>query len=437
MHAVFLLGLPADLADGAARLLLRVLLGAVRAAVAGSADPPVRAGRETGRFHAPVLIRRIVPTDRPVHPGIDGIGGRRPVDRVPVVPSRRVDERLGESGHAIHRVEVREVLRRLVEAAALERTAGMRQVEPLAVVGIVTVRLAVVDRRLVGEDGFRPVGVLIEAGPHAIEADFQSVRLEGVIHDAVKGRDRRRILMRVLQHAALVGACGPRRDSALLPVPRRGRQQGSGGLQIGEDQLGNGIGASGRVGVVGLAIVVVGLEVVGNVAPHAPQLEVIMRAQEERFSHDAHGIDARDLPRFGCADGLQQPNRRVGAHHAFVHTGPLAVQIVLRLIGAPRVQLELGRLRLVGGFGALVGIVSGDAPERPVAGRAAPVAVGGIVAVERAVGGDQRALDADLGRQGVHVQSALRRRVEEVRACVRDRQARQEACRSAQHLETP
>src|SRR2546430_12564991 len=49
-------------------LFRSVLLRAVRAAVAGRADPPVRAGRETGRFHAPVLERRKVPTDRPVHP---------------------------------------------------------------------------------------------------------------------------------------------------------------------------------------------------------------------------------------------------------------------------------------------------------------------------------------------------------------------------------
>src|SRR2546426_3617581 len=75
VDAVLLLGLPANFTDGAARLLLRVLLRAVRAAVAGRADPPVRAGRETGRFHAPVLVRRKVPTDRPVHPGIDRIGG--------------------------------------------------------------------------------------------------------------------------------------------------------------------------------------------------------------------------------------------------------------------------------------------------------------------------------------------------------------------------
>src|SRR6266480_500153 len=116
-----------------------------------------------------------------------------------------------------------------MEAAALERTAGMRQVEPLAVVGIVAVRLSVVDGRLIGEDGFRPIGVLMEAGPHAIEADFERV---GAARDhAVEGRDRGRVLMRGHQYPALVGACGPRCDSTLLPVPRSGRQQGSSGLQ--------------------------------------------------------------------------------------------------------------------------------------------------------------------------------------------------------------
>ena len=59
-----------------------------------------------------------------------------------------------------------------------------------------------------------------------------------------------------------------------------------------------------------------------------------------------------------------------------------AVQIVLGLIAGPRIQLETGGLRLVRGLGALVGIVTRNAAERPVAGRTPPVAVGGIVAIE-------------------------------------------------------
>src|SRR5205814_3080692 len=113
VDAVLLLGLPADLADGAAGLLLRVLLGAVRPAVAGSADP-------RAVLHAPVLVGHKATTDGPVQPGIHGIGWRRDPNGVAVVPRGRVRERLGQATHAIHRVEVRQVLGGLVEAAALE-----------------------------------------------------------------------------------------------------------------------------------------------------------------------------------------------------------------------------------------------------------------------------------------------------------------------------
>ena len=139
----------------------------------------------------------------------------------------------------------------------------------------------------------------MEAGPHVIEAEFERVRAKR--DHAVEGRDRRLVLMRVRQHAALIRSGGPRCDSAFVAVPRSGRQQAGGGLEIGEDQLGDGIGASSRVGVVGLPIVAVGREVVGNVAPHPPQLEVIMRAQEEGFSQDSDRIGVRDCARFRLA----------------------------------------------------------------------------------------------------------------------------------------
>src|SRR5437667_386820 len=97
---------------------------------------------------------------------------------------------------------------------------------------------------------------------------------------------------------------------------------------------------------------------------------------------DAYGVGLGDRPRSQRADLLQEPNGGVGAYHAFVHARPFAVQIVLGLIAGPRIQLETGGLRLVRGLGALVGIVTRNAAERPVAGRTPPVAVGGIVAIE-------------------------------------------------------
>src|SRR5256885_5825492 len=180
VDAVLLLGLPADFADGAAGLLLRALLGTVGATVARRPHPP-------GVLKAPVFVRHPAATDGPVQPGIHCIGGRRDPHGVPVVPRGRVREGLGKATHAIHRVEVRQVLGGLVEAAALEGTAGVRQVEPLAVIGIVAARLPVVHGCLKGEDGFRPVGELMEPGPHAVEAEFDRV---GTARDhAVLGRD--------------------------------------------------------------------------------------------------------------------------------------------------------------------------------------------------------------------------------------------------------
>ena len=450
MHGILLLRLPADLADGAARLLLGVLLGAIATAVPRGPDPAGDGSRRR-YLHAPILVRHEVPADGPVHPRIDRVGHGCHPHRIPRIPRRGARELLGKPRGAVHREGVREVLRRLVKAAALERTAGMRQVEPLAVIRVVAVRIVVVHRRLVGEDGLGTVLELLEAGPDAIEAGLERIggagQRAGPRDDAIQGRDGERILVHVDEQPAFVGPCRPRRDATLVAVPRRRRQQLGGGIEVGKDQVGHRIHAGGRVRIVGLPANIrlrgtrrdIGiLVVVRNVAPHPPQLEVIVRPEKDGLAPDAIDVGIGDLTtRLLRADFGEQPQRRVGAHDAFVHARPLAIQVVLRLIAAPGVQLELGSLGLVGRLGALVGFIAGDAPERPIAGRAPPVAVRRIVAVERPVGGDQRALDAGLCRQRALVQRALRGRVEKVRAGVRDRGHRQEACRSDQHVETP
>src|SRR5207302_6502201 len=139
VDTILLLRLPTDFAHGTAGLLLRVLLGAIPAAVPRGPNPQ-------GVVHAPILVRHPVPADRPVQPGIDGIGYRRDPDRVAIIPGGRARERLRQAGDAIHRKDVRLILGRLVKAAALERAPGMRQVEPLAVIRIIPARLSVIDR---------------------------------------------------------------------------------------------------------------------------------------------------------------------------------------------------------------------------------------------------------------------------------------------------
>jgi len=68
-----------------------------------------------------------------------------------------------------------------VEAAALERAAGIRKIQPLAPIAVIAVRLAVVDRRVVREDGLFAIGELREPGPDMIEARLQSEF--GAVHD--------------------------------------------------------------------------------------------------------------------------------------------------------------------------------------------------------------------------------------------------------------
>ena len=184
------------------------------------------------------------------------------------------------------------------------------------------------------------------------------------------------------KQAALIGSRRPRTGSALLSEARSRAEQVDRGIEIGEDLLRHGIGTTHRVGIVRLPVVGIGFVVVGYVAPHAPQLEVIVGAEEERLAFDSHGIGLRDLAGLECTHLFEQADRRVGADHAFVHARPLPVEIILRLIPGPVVQLEVLGLVLVREGRALVGIVAGDARKGPVTGRASPVIVGGVVTVE-------------------------------------------------------
>src|SRR5437773_4447297 len=92
----------------------------------------------------------------------------------------------------------------------------MREVQALAPVSVVAVRLAVIGGGLVGQDGLRPVGKLVEAGPDAIEARFQAKN--ATRHDRLQGRYRAGVVAGVDLHPALVGSRRPRGGSSLFAV---------------------------------------------------------------------------------------------------------------------------------------------------------------------------------------------------------------------------
>src|SRR5206468_7953110 len=75
----------------------------------------------------------------------------------------------------IHRKEVHQLLRRLVEAAAPEVTAGVREVQSLAPVRVPAAGFSVAHRGLEREDRLFSVLVGLEPGPDMIEARFQVV----------------------------------------------------------------------------------------------------------------------------------------------------------------------------------------------------------------------------------------------------------------------
>src|SRR5437879_10483598 len=63
--------------------------------------------------------------DGPIQPRIDRIGNGRDPGRISGVPRTRTDDGFGQSRHAVHGIEVEEVLRGLMESAAAEWATGM------------------------------------------------------------------------------------------------------------------------------------------------------------------------------------------------------------------------------------------------------------------------------------------------------------------------
>ena len=236
-------------------------------------------------MHAPILVGHGIAPDRPVQPRIDGVGDGRLPHRIPAVPGRRTGKRFGQSRRIVDGERVGHVLGWLVEAAAFERTSRMREIEALAVVRVVAVGLAVVHRGIEGENRFL-APVRLESAPHLVEAGFEGIRSAG--DDAVEDHDGGRVLMHVDEHAPLVGPGRPLGHATRLPVARRRRQQADGRVEVRDDLGPHRGGASRRAGVVRFPeIERVSLGVVRDVAPHPPQFEVEMRAEEYGFTRDS------------------------------------------------------------------------------------------------------------------------------------------------------
>ena len=199
LHGILLRRLPSHLALRPAGPLVDVLLGAVGTAIGRGPDPSRLVG-------SPVLIGNAIPTDRPVQPRVHGSalpGHERRVSGVPV----RVRHRQGQSGKRVHLIEIDQILGRLVEATATERAAGMREIQALAIVGIIAVGLAVIGGGLIRQDGLLAVPELREAGPDMIDARFQSKH--PARPDGAQGHQRTVPHAGIGLHPSLVGAGRP------------------------------------------------------------------------------------------------------------------------------------------------------------------------------------------------------------------------------------
>src|SRR5882762_10895202 len=106
--------------------------------------------------------------------------------------------------------------------------AGVREIQPLAKVGVVSVGLAVVRGSLIRENGFRTVVERLEAGPDLIEARLQRVGAVGL--HVRQGRHAGRKLAGVDLDASLISFGRPQAGSSLLA--RRRRQQGGCRIEV-------------------------------------------------------------------------------------------------------------------------------------------------------------------------------------------------------------
>ena len=102
--------------------------------------------------------------------------------------------------------------------------AGIREIQPLAVVGIISARFAVIRGCLVGENRFRSVGN--KAAPDFVKARFELVRT--IVHDVSERSRGVCEIGGVHLNAALVRFRRPLGRSPRLCISRRQGQQRDG-----------------------------------------------------------------------------------------------------------------------------------------------------------------------------------------------------------------
>src|SRR5258705_13079029 len=133
--------LPARAALGAARLFMGILLRRVWTTVSNIADPTVRPSGDLHR--SPILVGHPVSPNRPIQTWVN----RRHISSLEIGIRCIPGGWSGQSQRQSQRVnleEVDEVLRRLVESAATEMASRVREVQPLAVVRVLAVGLAII-----------------------------------------------------------------------------------------------------------------------------------------------------------------------------------------------------------------------------------------------------------------------------------------------------
>src|SRR2546423_3742907 len=122
---------------------------------------------------------------------------------------------------------------------------------------------------------------------------------------------------------------------------------------------------------------------------------MVVSAQEKRFALYPMLVDCGDLSGRRCNNLLQQANGGVRANDSLIYLPPLAIQVDARFGRTPVKAFEVVDRWLIERIGSLVGIVTGDAAERPVADCASPAAIlRRICAIESAIRRDQASLYA-------------------------------------------
>src|SRR6266446_4088194 len=368
-------------------------LGAVRTAIRRVSD-------ERSVIESPILVGDELASNGPVETRIYGRQVAGFEIRVRSIPGSGSRQQQRQS-RRIHPEGIDQILRWRVEPTARKVARRIREIQPLPPVRVACVGLAVFRRGLKRKDGLWSVHLALERSPDLVKAGFQPIR--AVSYDILERRDSVRVLVVIKLDASLVGLGGPHASASLVSVTRCGREQLDRRVEILQKIHGNRAGVLIRLTEIGFV-----LAVVGDVAPHPPSLEVVVRSQKNGFSRDGLCIRGRKLRWTRGQNRFQEAKRGIGSDHAFVDYNPLAVQVVRGEGATPVVGLDGVDIGLVADVRSLVGIAARNAPPYPVAGRASPTEIFGLVGtVQRSIRCDEGSFDARAIRERRLIQRPL------------------------------